>query len=180
MSCAAAGTEQLTNSNEHPLLDTGAAATGPAWQLHDIIKATTADGSDVFLEVISTPAAAAAAAATEQPAEQQQAALQVAHQGVIYIVEQTQQQLVLQPQGWQLQPDHPLVKALPGWASVLQPQQSKQKLPQQPLQLQAAAVVSSAAQLQAAVQRNPALWCDGTGGRGCCRFRVCWQAMQVH
>jgi hypothetical protein len=146
-----------------------AAAAGPAWQPQDIIKATTADGADMFMEVISTPSSsaaasstAAAAAASPQEQQQQQHPV-VAHQGVLYAVQQTQQQLLLLPQGWQLQPDHQLVKALPGWSAALQQQQAKQRLPQQPLQLQSAAVVSSAAQLQAAVRRNPALWRDGTG-----------------
>jgi hypothetical protein len=145
------------------------AAAGPAWQPQDIIKATTADGADICMEVISTPSSsvsntpAAAAAAPDPQEQQQQQHPVVAHQGVLYAVQQTQQQLLLLPQGWQLQPDHQLVTALPGWSAALQQQQAKQRLPQQPLQLQSAAVVSSAAQLQAAVRRNPALWRDGTG-----------------
>jgi hypothetical protein len=135
-----------------------AAAADPAWQPQDIVKASTADGITIFLEVISPPATTNAAGADQQ---QQQAV--VAHQGVLYTVQQTQQHLLLLPQGWQLQPDQQLVKSLPGWATALQQQQAKQRLPQQPLQLQSAAVVSSAAQLQAAVQRKPALWRDGTG-----------------
>jgi hypothetical protein len=126
------------------------------------------------MEVISTPPSTSAAgtsidAAADQQEQQQQQLQQqqqypvVAHQGVLYAVQQTQQQLLLLPQGWQLQPDDQLVKALPGWSTALQQQQTKLRLPQQPLQLESAAVVSSGAQLQAAVQRNPALWRDGTG-----------------
>uniref|UniRef100_A0A383WD10 Uncharacterized protein n=1 Tax=Tetradesmus obliquus TaxID=3088 RepID=A0A383WD10_TETOB len=137
-----------------------AAAVGPAWQPQDILKATTADGTTLFMEVISTPAASGTQANSDQQQQQQPI---VAHQGVLYAVQQTQQHLLLLPQGWQLQPEQQLVKALPGWPAALQQLQAKQRLPQQPLQLQSAAVVSSAAQLQAAVQRNPALWRDGTG-----------------
>jgi hypothetical protein len=146
------------------------AAAGPAWQPQDIIKATTADGTTIFLEVISTPAANDAQATTDEQQQQQQQQAFVAHQGVLYAVQQTQQHLLLLPQGWQLQPEQQLVKSLPGWSAALQQLQAKQRLPQQPLQLQSAAVVSSAAQLQAAVQRNPALWRDGTGEAAA----ACW------
>jgi hypothetical protein len=130
----------------------------------------------MFMEVISTPTSSAAAAsstaaAAASPQEQHQQHPVVAHQGVLYAVQQTQQQLLLLPHDWQLQPDHQLVKALPGWSTALQQQQAKQRLPKQPLQLQSAAVVSSAAQLQAAVRRNSALWRDGTGEpRGACMY----------
>lgn len=144
----------------------------PPCQPHDIIRAVAADGSELFLEVVpALPHAQSVAGPTSDssPASQQQQQqhelVQLAHQGVIYTVDMssTSNTLHLQPQAWQLNREHPLVKALPGWSKALQLQQSKQTLPQQPLQLQSAEVVYSAAQLQAAVQQNPALWRDGTG-----------------
>ena len=163
-----------------------AAAQLPTCQPLDILKVVTADGSEVFLEVVSSSSSNSSNSAPQQQ-------VIVAYEGVTYELQpsntpstttttsssssssdssssssSSSDQLshlpwVLQPQGWVLQPTSDLVKALPGWSAAVQQQQARQKLPQQPLLLQSVEKVYSAAALQAAVQQNPGPWRDGTG-----------------
>jgi homoserine kinase len=116
------------------------------------LKGTTADGSELYLEVVDMPSS------NSTPT--------VACEGVLYQLQPadaTDTPWQLQPVDWVLQPSLDLVKALPGWAAAVQQQQARQQLPQQPLLLQSVANVYSAAALQAAVQQNPAPWRDGIG-----------------
>jgi hypothetical protein len=140
----------------------------------------TADGSELFLEVVSVSSHNSSSGAAEQ---QQQ--LTVAHEGVLYQLvpnpaatnssssssssapsmdpAATSTPWLLQPQSWLLQPESDLVKALPGWSAAVHQQQARQQLPAQPVAVQSVSKVYSAAVLQAEVQQNPAAWRDGTG-----------------
>jgi len=185
----AENTQVLQSAAERDQTSEAAAAATvanlPECQPQDILRATAADGKELFLEVLdssSTSSSSSSLQHEQQPNSPQ--SLSVAYQGVIYSLtpsplpnsssssdntaatatpSQPQAPYQLQPQGWVLQPGSDLVKALPGWSAAVQQQQAKQALPQQPLLLQSVSRVYSAAALQAAVQQNPAPWRDGTG-----------------
>jgi hypothetical protein len=142
--------------------DASSNAQLPPWQARDVLRGITADGAEIYLEVV-----AAQQEGRQLPSAEPPLGTLLAHRGVLYAPSQSARGVLLEPAGWQLTPEDALVRALPGWSAALERERTgagaEPAAPSSALLLTAVEVASAESMLRTAVATDPSPWRDGTG-----------------